>query len=183
MRYFMFHYSFVLAFVVVFLDGLLVSTLVSEGVKKVVELVCKGALLLVAEDEVYPLMQMFTYILTLQRRPIHLYELPRRTYKRESDENVLLTATRSGGGKFFPFGLAVKGVSTSDDGTWEAEVRGFKSCAEPIFLVGAFRRKTQTIVLTFLFLRPQTSIDFFKTNEVTDFISFICWLPLTATLM
>ena len=32
------------------------------------------------------------------------------------------------------------------------------------FLVGAFRRKTQTIVMTFLFL---------KTNEVTDFISFI----------
>ena len=37
------------------------------------------------------------------------------------------------------------------------------------FLVGAFRRKTQTIVMTF-----------FKTNEVADFIS---WLPLTATLM
>ena len=31
-----------------------------------------------------------------------------------------------------------------------------------IFLVGAFRRKTQTIVVTFS-----------KTNEVTDFISFI----------
>ena len=39
------------------------------------------------------------------------------------------------------------------------------------FLVGAFRRKTQTIVVTFLFFL------FFKTNEVTDFIS---WLPLTA---
>ena len=40
------------------------------------------------------------------------------------------------------------------------------------FLVGAFRRKTQTIVVTFL-----------KPNEVTDFIRFISWLPLTATLM
>ena len=35
-------------------------------------------------------------------------------------------------------------------------------------LVGAFRRKTQTIVVTF-----------FKTNEVTYFISFINWLELT----
>ena len=31
--------------------------------------------------------------------------------------------------------------------------------------VGAFRRKTHTIVVTFFF--------FFKTNELTDFISFI----------
>ena len=31
-----------------------------------------------------------------------------------------------------------------------------------LFLVGAFRRKTQTIVVTF-----------FKTNELTDFINFI----------
>ena len=37
------------------------------------------------------------------------------------------------------------------------------------FLVNTFRRKTQTIAVTFL-----------KTNEVTDFIS---WLPLAATLM
>ena len=41
------------------------------------------------------------------------------------------------------------------------------------FSVGAFRRKTQTIVVTFLFF-------FLKTNEATDFISFISWLPLTA---
>ena len=40
------------------------------------------------------------------------------------------------------------------------------------FLVGAFRRKTQTIVVTF-----------FKTNEVRNFISFISWLHLTATLI
>ena len=33
------------------------------------------------------------------------------------------------------------------------------------FLVGAFRRKTQTIVVT----------SFFKTNELTDFINFISW--------
>ena len=45
------------------------------------------------------------------------------------------------------------------------------------FLVRAFRRKTQTIVVTFHFFL------FFWTNEVTDFISFIGWLPLTATLM
>ena len=35
-------------------------------------------------------------------------------------------------------------------------------CLEIVFLVGAFRRKTQTIVVTFL-----------KTNELTDFINFI----------
>ena len=33
------------------------------------------------------------------------------------------------------------------------------------FLVGGFRRKTQTIVVT----------SFFKTNELTDFINFISW--------
>ena len=43
-----------------------------------------------------------------------------------------------------------------------------------IFLVGPFRRKAHTIVVTF-----------FKTNEVTDFITFISWLELTlnATLL
>ena len=37
-----------------------------------------------------------------------------------------------------------------------------------LILVGAFRGKTQTIVVTF-----------FKTNELTDFTSFISWVELT----
>ena len=45
-------------------------------------------------------------------------------------------------------------------------VVSFRNAFEMVSLVGAFRRKTQTIVVTSFF---------FKTNELTDFINFISW--------
>ena len=55
--------------------------------------------------------------------------------------------------------------STRESGTDAMELKLFCTLFhDDNFLVGAFRRKTQTIVVTF-----------FKTNELTDFINFVSW--------